>query len=417
MSRPILLVSASALLFGLIALVIGSVHVEVANGTPREVPAQASGASIQPPTGQPPTGTWIFAVSGDSRDCGDLVVPTLAAKIAKDSPQFYWHLGDFRLMYGIDEDMQCGPAHEHDRIHYVLHAWRDFIKNQASAFDKTPVFLGIGNHEMVFREDREDFIEKFRPWLDNATVREQRLKDNPKDNHVRTYYHWMIRGIDFINLDNAGTSLRPSELAFEEAQLAWFEEVLNRDAADPKVKTIVLGMHAALPFSISAGHSMNQSEEGAATGARVYDALWNWQTQTRKHAYVLASHSHFYMENIFNTDKLKDKVLPGWIVGTAGAHRYPLPSGPDGWKNAKDARTNVYGYLLGTVNPDGVIKFEFHEVGPEDVPSAVAKQFDPGFVDWCFKQNTDCADDDRHCEVAAQPKYDYATGIAKLHCK
>src|SRR5438046_685594 len=143
MSKPILLVSSSVLFLGIIALVIGISHIEVMNGKPKEVPSQASGASIQPPTGQPPTAAWTFAVSGDSRDCGDLVVPTLAAKIAKDSPQFYWHLGDFRLMYGIDEDMQCGPTHEHDRIHYVLHAWRDFIKNQASAFDKTPVFLGI----------------------------------------------------------------------------------------------------------------------------------------------------------------------------------------------------------------------------------------------------------------------------------
>src|SRR5205807_3606782 len=155
---------------------------------------------------------------------------------------------------------------------------------------------------------------------------------------------------------------RPNELAFEEAELAWFEEVLNRDAADPNIKSVVLGMHAALPFSISAGHSMNQSEEGAATGTVVYNDLWNWQEKNHKHVYILASHSHFYMENIFNTGKLKGRVLPGWIVGTAGAHRYPLPTGPDGWKNAKDARTNVYGYLLGTVNADGSVKLEFHEV-------------------------------------------------------
>ena len=44
--------------------------------------------------------------------------------------------------------------------------------------------------------------------------------------------------------------------------------------------------------------------------------------------YVLASHSHYYMENIYNTEhwRLHGGVLPGWIVGTAGAVRYPLPA-------------------------------------------------------------------------------------------
>src|ERR1700694_252226 len=297
-SRITFFTGSAILLMGIVFLVgvlpagvANSVATGVANGKPKEVSTQPPSASIQSPAG-----AWTFAVSGDSRDCGDLVVPTLAARIAKDNPKFYWHLGDFRLMYGIDEDMQCGPAHEHDRVHYVLHAWRDFIKNQASAFDKTPVFLGIGNHEMVYREDRDDFIEKFGPWLDNAPVRDQRLKDNPRDTQVRSYYHWTAGGVDFINLDNAGNYLKPNDLSFEEAQLAWFEEVLNRDAADAQIRTVVLGMHAPLPFSISAGHSMNQSEEGAATGGRVYDDLWNWQARTRKHVYILASHSHFYME-------------------------------------------------------------------------------------------------------------------------
>src|SRR5262252_141871 len=51
---------------------------------------------------------WYFAVSGDSRDCGDLIMPKIARSIddnrAQAPVQFYWHLGDLRRMYDIDCD-------------------------------------------------------------------------------------------------------------------------------------------------------------------------------------------------------------------------------------------------------------------------------------------------------------------------
>ena len=54
----------------------------------------------------PEQGTWRFIVSGDSRNCGDIVVPTIAAhSLTKYQPSFYWHLGDLRAIYKIDEDM------------------------------------------------------------------------------------------------------------------------------------------------------------------------------------------------------------------------------------------------------------------------------------------------------------------------
>src|SRR5438309_772095 len=48
----------------------------------------------------PEKGTWRFIVSGDSRNCGDVVVPTIAAhSSAYYQPSFYWHLGDLRAIY------------------------------------------------------------------------------------------------------------------------------------------------------------------------------------------------------------------------------------------------------------------------------------------------------------------------------
>jgi hypothetical protein len=40
-----------------------------------------------------------FAVSGDSRNCGDIAMPAIAAGVRKDGAQFYWHLGDYRAIY------------------------------------------------------------------------------------------------------------------------------------------------------------------------------------------------------------------------------------------------------------------------------------------------------------------------------
>jgi hypothetical protein len=396
-----------------------------------------------------PTPTWTFAVSGDSRNCGDVVMPTIAADAATHAPQFYWHLGDFRFIAMVDEDMQCGPAHQQPRLEheqhewkdlqeflayekrepnrvrewiaYEDHAWNDFMQYQVGAFDRSnvPVYLGIGNHEMILHHDHKDFIRTFKQKLNPVT---QQFESGT----INTYYHWMIGGVDFINLDNAGTAVREKDLSFGRCQLKWLQGQLASDAKNADVKSVVVGMHAALPNSISAAHSMNESsKEGKESGIQGYQALWDFQTQTHKHVYVLASHSHYYMEDIFNTEywKGKGEVLPGWIVGTAGAHRNPLPSGPGGWKNSKDARANVYGYLLGTVNPDGQsegeIKFEFHEVKQDSVPSDVAARFHPGLVAWCFQRNTDCVNPDQHCETP-QPGYgyqDYRAAIAPLHCE
>src|ERR1039458_5433496 len=71
-------------------------------------------------------------------------------------------------------------------------------------------------------------------------------------------------------------------------------------------------------------------------------------------------------------------------VGSAGAVRYRLP---EDHAAATFATTDVYGYLLATVAPDGSITFEFREVKETDVPANVVNEFSPGQVDWCFTQN------------------------------
>ena len=98
----------------------------------------------------------------------------------------------------------------------------------------------------------------------------------------------------------------------------------KKDLTDSSVKTIVVGMHKALSESIVKGHSMNESPAGTTRAAsRVYADLLGAQNERHKLVYVLASHEHFYMDGVFNTDYWRGHggVLPGWIVGTAGAAR------------------------------------------------------------------------------------------------
>ena len=102
----------------------------------------------------------------------------------------------------------------------------------------------------------------------------------------------------------------------------------------PAIQTLVVGMHAALPGSLGDSHSMSNWAQGNVSGREVYEALWHAQTVAHKKVYILASHSHFYMEDVYRTDTWKGKVLPGWIVGTAGAVRYRLPAG-DGARGRK----------------------------------------------------------------------------------
>jgi hypothetical protein len=323
-------------------------------------------------------GSWKFAVSGDSRNCGDIVMPAIARQVRSDGVAFYWHLGDYRLTSNFDEDYRrIYPNATIDD--YLANAWPDFIQHQMKPFGNLQVFLGIGNHELVTPKTRPLYIAQFADWLDQPVIRQQRLADNPDDHLVKTYYHWNERGIDFITMDNASPDM------FDADQMTWLQNVLAKDAKDPSIRTVVLGMHASLPDGLSAGHSMNDSPQEQSSGRIVYSQLVAFRRTTKKNVYVLASHSHFVLNNIYATAcHPKDEVLDGWIMGSAGAVWYllPLEHSP-----STVAMTNVYGYLLATVAPNGTMTFEFRQVEKAAVPASVVKEFTQPQVDWCFAKN------------------------------
>jgi hypothetical protein len=233
----------------------------------------------------PATPTWKFAVSGDSRNCGDIVMPAIAQGVLHNGAEFYWHLGDFRAIYTFDEDMVPPAKLNLPRkpmfiASYLSAAWPDFIVHQMAPFGDLPVFLAIGNHETIPPSTRDAWLIQFADWLESPTIRAQRLKDNPQDRKLHSYYHWIKGNVDFITLDNA------SEDQFDAAQLNWFVSLIQRDEASQDIRAIVVGMHAALPGSIGHSHSMGDWAQGDKTGREVYQKLWHAQDSAHKRVYM-----------------------------------------------------------------------------------------------------------------------------------
>ncbi len=329
-----------------------------------------------------PAPVWQFAVSGDSRNCGDIVMPAIASSVLKSGARFYWHLGDFRAIYDFDEDTVppagLGLNAPHVTIiDYLTQAWPDFIARQLRAFGGLEIFLGIGNHEVIYPKTRADYVRQFADYLNSPRIHAQRERDRDTADGTRTYFHWVMNNVDFLSLDNANN-------AFEADQLAWIRARLAEDRRSTAITTIVVGMHEALPGSKGMSHSMCDSPAGIASGREVYNLLWDLR-QAGKQVYILASHSHFVMDDVYRTPYWQNRVLPGWIVGTAGAVRYRLPPGV---QTATIARTDVYGYLLANVMSDGTIRFDFQEIGLPDLRLANAGKAPDALVRWCYADNT-----------------------------
>lgn len=375
----------------------------------------------EPPHGEPAKeSSWRFVVSGDSRNCGDVVMPAIAAHSAKNyQPVFYWHLGDLRAIYMVDEDIAFADGRTDGTKmackDYLKRAWPDFVAHQIYPFGKTQFYLGIGNHEVIepkgyprgSPESRQPEVNSakytsyFADWLLPPALKAQRLKDHDCDEtpaspcmiSARNYYHWVQGGVDFIYLDNASN-------VFGQKQLDWFKERVRKARHNDDIRSLVVGMHEALPDSISSAHAMCDKgkehqenypyEQSCREGKEAYKALLDFQNDfPTRHVYVLASHSHYFMDGIFKADKKPAERLHGWIVGTAGAVRYELPDNAD---LSNYSETNVYGYLVGTVDAKGNVRFDFQRVTDADVPADARLRYQPAFVSWCFAHNSEVPD-------------------------
>lgn len=147
-------------------------------------------------------------------------------------------------------------------------AWDDFIEHHLTPFAKVPTYLALGNHETIPPKTRAEALQVFADWLDDPVIEAQRLGDNPANHKLQTYYHWIKGAVDFITLDNS------SDEMFGSDQVRWFEDQLKRAATNDRIRSVVVGMHRALPDSFSTGHSMNETPQQTASGKRVYKDLF-----------------------------------------------------------------------------------------------------------------------------------------------
>ena len=135
-------------------------------------------AQTTPPAGD---GSWHFVVAGDSRNCGDVIMPAIAEAAKNNNAKFYWHLGDWRAIYAFDEDMVQANVLAGTPLNilsYLNGAFKDAIDNQLKPFDDrgVPVFVGIGNHETIWPMTRDRFLSAWpRLWTWRAPIRKVRL--------------------------------------------------------------------------------------------------------------------------------------------------------------------------------------------------------------------------------------------------
>src|ERR1039458_1214661 len=197
--EPLFVKSAAAEKLVLHLFVVGLLLVLAIAGPAQTQPKVQTSARPQP-NGD----AWKFAVSGDSRNCGDIVMPAIAQGVLHDGAAFYWHLGDYRAIYMIDEDYrQIHPSATMNQ--YTSDAWADFIQHQMQPFGNLPIFLETGNHEMISPMSRSQYLVQFAKWLDTPVLQRQRMADSPDNRLLETYYHWIDRGVDFISMDNSSS--------------------------------------------------------------------------------------------------------------------------------------------------------------------------------------------------------------------
>jgi hypothetical protein len=310
-------------------------------------------------------------------------MPVIAARVKAEGDAFYWHLGDFRWMSQPDQDLLAMlPAGTTlAKPEYQKMAWDDFITHQLNAFGDLPVFLGRGNHENVPPMTRQDYESKFASYLTRPEIVAQDSSDGAAASpRSSSYYHFVRNGVDFITMDNA------SQDEFTDQQLAWLRGVLDHDQAPGSgVTTILAGMHEALPHSTASNHAMDDWETGTQSGEKAY-RIFAAAQKAGKHVYLLASHSHFYSPAIYDSPYWREAglVIPGIIIGSAGAHRYKLPPGV-----SAASKTHIYGYLQATVHGDGTMDFKLKEISEDEMAAHKWPNAPLAAIHECYVNNSD----------------------------
>ena len=129
---------------------------------------------------------------------------------------------------------------------------------------------------------------------------------------------------------------------------------------------------------------MSESPRGDKSGREAYEALWHAHDAAHKHVYVLASHSHYYMDNIFETADWKDKVLP---AGSSAQPALNAISYRPKLRPRNTPRPMFMATSIATVAPDGAASFQFQRLSLDDLHAINGSRIPEPLVRWCYENN------------------------------
>ena len=326
-------------------------------------------------------------MSGDSRNCGDIVMPAIASGVLASRSEFYWHLGDFRAIYAFDEDMVppalIGTAaqtadHHHLRDHCL------------ARFHRSPVrALWHTSHPAEPRESRDHPARHARTipaynlptgWIHLRCAHSACRTIRRIINCARTITGSIAISIS-SRMDNAGPD------KFDAAQLTWFHSVVDRAEKSPAIQTLVVGMHAALPGQL--GRRPQHEQLGAGQRDRPPGLRRVVARADRRAQESLPPGqplSLLYGRCVSTPLPGKARCCPDGSWAPPGAVRYRLPAGIAARAEGHDRRLRLYGRhrrrgWLGRRLPS-------NRYGLEDLLARPASgKYPPSLVRWCVDQN------------------------------
>ena len=365
------LLAFAVMLFGVAATLAGGKVAPARQGVQQSTPSGAS---------------WRFAVSGDSRNCGDVVMPAIAAGVARDQAAFYWHLGDFRAIYTFDEDIEHQPEHLGKPLtisDYENLAWQDFIDSQLAPFGKLPVFLAMGNHEAVPPKTRERASAAVCRLAEHAGDRAPAIAGrSARPSHE-----------DLLPLDRArrgvlhagqrhARPVRPRPVALVRARAGARLRRSQRGHDRGRHARGLAGQHRRV--AQHAGFSGGNRERAARLCRLAAGAERGAQTRVRsRQPLAFLSWTAFSTRN---TCGRTGACCPDGSSGRPGrcaTFCRPTPKTPTRRKPTCTAICSP------PSQPSGEIHFDFKKLAESDLQAAVGKRYQADFVHWCFAQNTE----------------------------
>ena len=154
-----------------------------------------------------PASSWKFVVGGDSRNCGDVIMPVVAAGANSAGASFLLApRGLPGALHDFDEDLPRRSARSPARSRWrssTTSAARGTTSSRASSlpFGSIPVYPAIGKPRARRSQVAPGkFLSAVRGLVQcPADPRAQRLKDNPKGPPAEVVHHWIQNGVDFIS--------------------------------------------------------------------------------------------------------------------------------------------------------------------------------------------------------------------------